>query len=92
MAKQHLIVKRHGHIEEYDKRKVYGSVYAAALNAHLGEQKAEKKAEKVSKNVTKHVKKQKEVDSDDIRDLIIDELGGEEDDVAYLYKHHLDIN
>ena len=92
MASKHLIVKRHGHFEEYDERKVYGSVYSAALNAHLGEQKAEEMAEEISAHVSKQVKKAEEVDSEEIRDLIIEELGGEENDVAYLYKHHLDIN
>jgi len=43
------IVKRRGHKEEYDERKVYASAYAACLNVHLGEIEAEEIATKVKR-------------------------------------------
>ena len=42
----HIIVKRHGHTEDLDDRKMYASVYSAALIAHYDEHAAEKLANK----------------------------------------------
>lgn len=92
MATQRILVKRHGHAEEYDGRKVYASVYAAALNAHLSEMESEALADKVSAAVDKYVHGKDGINSAEIRDRIVGELGGVDNDVAYLYLHHLDIS
>ena len=90
MAKH--LVKRQGHQEKYDERKVYASVYAAALNSHMDEMDSEKLAEQVSSLVTDWVKKREFCRSSNIREHIIgslESLGKKE--VATMYKHHLDI-
>lgn len=92
MAPKHLIVKRHGHMEEFDEKKIYGSVYAATLNAHHSEHKAEELAEKISKKLKKKFSKKDHIDSENIRDEIIKELENDDHEIAYLYRHHLDIN
>ena len=46
---KYCIVKRRGHVEEFDERKVYGSCYAACLSSHVPHIEAEKVCEKVSK-------------------------------------------
>ena len=43
------IVKRRGHMEEYDEKKVYGSCYYACMSAHV----PEKEAEKIAKDCMK---------------------------------------
>ena len=83
------IVKRHGHRESYDKKKVYASVYAAALNAHYSERDAERLAKSVMKKVNAWVKNKAFVSSSDIRNKIL--MGLKNREVALLYKHHLDV-
>ena len=86
------IVKRKGHTESYDERKVYGSCYYACRNAHLSEKESEKIADKVSKKVTAAMKKRKKVTSDAIFAAIIGELDKHNEDAAFLYETHRDIS
>ena len=86
------IVKRKGHSELYDERKVYGSCYFACRNAHLGEKEAEEICNKVSSAVTKWIKKQKIVSSNDIFKTLIQELKKHNEDAAFLYETHRDIS
>ena len=53
------IVKRKGHTELYDERKVYGSCFFACRNAHLSEQEAEEICNKVCASVAKWIGKKK---------------------------------
>ena len=84
-----LIVKRKGHEEEYDPKKVYASVYAAALNCHYTEEDAEKMAEEVTKKTDAWIKKKKAITSHHIRDQIYFSI--KEKEVAMMYREHLDI-
>ncbi len=88
--KKECIVKRKGHQEAYDNRKVYASVYAAALNCHYSEKKAEKIASQITKKIAAWIKGKGCVDSKEIRKNIISNL--EDEDVALMYKHHLDLS
>jgi len=85
------VVKRKGHQEKYDERKVYASVYSAALNCEYGEKKAERIASSAAKKVTVWVRKMKGcVDSYAIRKYIISQL--KDADVALMYRTHLDLS
>ncbi len=53
------IIKRHGHKETFDARKVYGTVYEACMSAHVKEKQAEKIAIDVSDFIAKMVKKKR---------------------------------
>ena len=86
------IIKRKGHTELYDERKVYGSCYFACRNAHMGEKEAEDIASKVCTKVTKSVSKKKFVSSDDIFKLLVQELKKHDEDAAFLYETHRDIS
>ncbi|MBI2652922.1 hypothetical protein HYX00_05650 [Candidatus Woesearchaeota archaeon] len=86
------IVKRKGHTELYDERKVYGSCYFACKSAHLSEQEAEEICNKVCKLVTKWVNKQKAVSSNGIFSVLIQELKKHNEDAAFLYETHRDIS
>ena len=84
------VVKRKGHIQHYEERKVYASVYAAGLNCHYGEQKAEKIAKQVAKKITNWIKGKKKVSSLDVRKQVIKALNDK--DVKLMYESHLDLS
>ena len=86
------IVKRKGHTELYDERKVYGSCYFACRNAHLSEKEAEEICKKVSAGIKSWVKKQKVVSSNEIFKKLIEELKKHNEDAAFLYETHRDIS
>ena len=86
------IVKRKGHTELYDERKVYGSCFFACRNAHLSEQESEQICNKVAAQITKWIKKRKLVSSDDIFRALINELNKHNEDAAFLYETHRDIS
>ncbi|MDP3764978.1 MAG: ATP cone domain-containing protein [Nanoarchaeota archaeon] len=86
------IVKREGHTEIYDERKVYGSCFFACRNAHLSEKEAEEICKKVSAAITKWIKAKKVVSSGDIFKMMIQELKKHNEDAAFLYETHRDIS
>ena len=63
---RYCIVKRKGHSEEFDERKVYASCYAACLSSHMPHIHAEKICGKVAKEVKAWARKNKTVSSDEI--------------------------
>ncbi len=60
------IVKRRGHKEIFDERKVYASVFAACLSAHIDKEKAEVTANLVTKEIKKWIEDKEDVTSDAI--------------------------
>jgi transcriptional regulator NrdR family protein len=84
-----IIVKRKGHKEIFDERKVYGSVYAACASAHYNEMQCEKIADGVAKKVKMFVKNKKQIQSIEIRKKIEDELKKRDEELAFFYEHHL---
>ena len=87
-----MIVKRKGHTEIYDERKIYGSCFFACRNAHLSEKEAEEISSKVSAAVTKLVSSKKLVSSEAIFKILTEELKKYNDDAAFLYETHRDIS
>lgn len=86
------IVKRKGHNEIYDERKVYGSCYFACRNAHLTEKEAEEISGKVTAEVTKWIKDKKLVSSDAIFMILAHELKKQNEDAGFLYETHRDLS
>lgn len=84
-----IIVKRKGHREKFDEKKVYGSVYAACASAHYDEMRCEKTAEELTKKIKKFVKNKKEVQSTELRRRIEDELKKKNEELAFFYEQHL---
>lgn len=85
------IVKRKGHKEPFDSRKIYASVYAAARNAHLSELESEKIAEATASALEKWIAKRALVSSQDIFEQTVRVLSELHPDVAFLYKTHRDL-
>ncbi|MEX0617170.1 MAG: ATP cone domain-containing protein [Candidatus Woykebacteria bacterium] len=86
------IVKRKGHKQEYDDRKVYASVYAACLNVHMKDQEAEGIADKVSKDINQWLKDKSEVDYREIFEQVTKSLSKYNGDASFMYKTHLDVS
>lgn len=83
------IVKRKGHTEEFDERKVYASVYAACASAHYDESSCEKTADSITKAIKKLVKSKKSVQSLEIRKKVNAELEKKDKELAFYYEQHL---
>lgn len=85
------IVKRAGHTEKFDERKVYATCYAACMNAHVGKEEAEKICRKVAAGITSWIKKKKVVTSEMIFREIIRLMKKEHKDATFMYETHRDI-
>ena len=86
------IVKRRGHKQPFDSRKVYASSYEACRNAHLSEVQSEKIAEAVEAKIKRWIASKQEVTSDQIFQEVIKVLRELEPDAAFLYETHRDIS
>ena len=89
---KYCIVKRKGHAEEFDERKVYASCYAACLSSHVPHMEAEKICENVSKEIKTWAKKKKQVDSSEIFQKVTVALKKHNKDAAFMYETHRDIS
>ena len=86
------IVKRHGHTEPFDERKLYASVYAACLAVRATEGEAELVAEKVTESVNGWLEPKTEVTAHDIRRQASTHLNVYNQDAAYMYKNHRELH
>lgn len=82
------IVKRAGHNEVYDEKKLYASIFSACQSVREPMGSAEILAERVCKDVASWIEKKHEVTSNDIRHTAAKHLGAYHPDAAYMYLHH----
>lgn len=85
------IVKRKGHIEVYDERKIYASVFAACMTLRMSDEEAELIAGMVAHEATEEFRKDKEVSAHVIHRFVAKALKKYNPDVAYMYDTHRDI-
>lgn len=86
------IVKRKGHAEQYDARKLYASIYSACLSVRSTEGEAELVAERVVKDVETWLAKKHEVTSTDLRRVASGHLKAYHADAEYMYRNHWDLH
>jgi len=86
------IVKRGGHTEEYDERKLYASIFNALRTVKVNDPEAELVAEKVCAYVGQWLEKKHEVTSLDITKKAAHYLQDFNPDAAYLYLHHRSVS
>lgn len=86
------VVKRRGHKQEFDERKVYASVFAACLSAHAEKEEAETTANLVTKEIKKWMADREEVNSDQIFKQVSEELMALNKDAAFMYTTHRDVS
>lgn len=82
------IVKRHGHTEAYDEKKLYASVYAACQSVREPAGSAELIAEKVVADIRPWIEQKTEVTSNDIRRQAAKHLEVYNPDAGYMFLHH----
>lgn len=87
-----LIVKRAGHTESYDQRKLYASIFSACLAVRESSPTAEIIAEKVVAEVEKWLETKHEITSHDLKLHAQSCLLVFNPDASYIYEHHEDIH
>lgn len=87
-----LVVKRRGHMQPFDERKVYGSIYSACSSCHLKERECEKLAEQVVDELKKAIASKKEINSTELFGTVITILAKYHEDAAFMYQMHRDIS
>jgi len=86
------IVKRKGHTEAFDARKIYASVFAACLVLRMKDEEAELIAHMVSDEVEKLLKDVKQIEAHKIHKLVTENLKKYNENAAYIYDTHRDIS
>jgi hypothetical protein len=82
------IVKRTGHSEDYDSKKLYASIYATCLSIHEPAAAVELFAQKVVEDTENWLAKKTEVTANDIRREAGKHLSLVNPHAGYLYLHH----
>jgi len=82
------IVKRHGHNEIYDEKKLYASVYSACLSVRQTSDTSELIAQRVIEDMAPWIEKKHEVTSNDIRRTAAKHLETYNPDAAQIFLHH----
>lgn len=86
------IVKRKGHKERFDERKVYASIFAACMSLRMSDGEAELVSQKVTDEVVSEFKDVHEVSAHSIHEFVSNSLKNYNKDVAYMYDTHKDIS
>lgn len=86
------IVKRKGHKEIFDERKVYASIFAACLSANLNKEEAEVNANLVTQAVKEWLDEKEDIKSDQIFKIAGEKLEHLSKDAGFMYKTHRDIS
>ncbi len=82
------IVKRKGHAEAFDDKKLYDSVYFSCIAVHEPVGIAQLVSERVVQDVSGWLVKKSEVTSNDIRRHTAHYLYDYSPDAAFIYLHH----
>jgi transcriptional regulator NrdR family protein len=86
------IIKRRGHLQEFDERKIYASVYAACLVARTDEEMAEATANLVVKQLKEWIITKSHLTSHEILKKVIEELDQLNKEASFIYRTHRDIS
>lgn len=86
------IIKRKGHRQEFDERKVYASIFAACLSAHVKKEEAETVANLVAREIKKWLEGREDITSDQIFRQVSEELMALNKDAAFMYTTHRDVS
>jgi len=87
-----IIIKRKGHEEKFNNKKIYRSIYESFLNAHYDERDAKKFAKKIKRELVKKIKTKKKILSSELFKILLHIIVKYDNDVAFLYQTHRDIS
>jgi len=86
------VIKRHGHKENFDERKLYASLFASCLAASMSENEAELVSEKVTQQVREHLEKNNDpMTSEQLLKTASAALEQYSKAAGILYRHHKDL-
>ncbi len=86
------IVKRKGHTEVFDAKKIYASVFASCKTLRMTDEQAELIAVTVTKEVVNLFKDSPELTAHTIHKVVADSIKKYNPDAAYMYDTHRDIS
>ncbi len=86
------IVKRKGHTEDFDERKLYGSVFSSLMTLRMADEEAEAISHMVTDDVKKAIADKKEVTSQTIHTETAKSLKKYHPDASYMYDTHRDLS
>ena len=86
------LVKRRGHTEPFDEKKLYGSILAACMSLRMKDEEAELLSETVSQEVVKAVADAETVDAATLHKHVAERLHRYNPDAAFLYDTHRDLS
>jgi transcriptional regulator NrdR family protein len=86
------LVKRKGHTEEFDERKLYASLFAAVTSLRISDEEAETICHMVTHEVKDVIKDKKEVTAHLLHSEAAKILKKYQPDAAYLYSTHKDLS
>lgn len=86
------IIKRKGHKEPFDERKLYASVYAACTTLRVSDEEAETISQMVTDEMKEEFKNTEEIASDRLQKSTAQSLQKYHPDAAYIYKSHKDLS
>ena len=89
---ERLIVKRRGHSEKYDDKKVYASCYYACMSAHVPEEQAEKIAKDCMKKINSWMRNKKQTTAHQIYKVTTTTLKKHDKNAAFMYETHMDLS
>ncbi len=87
-----LVEKRDGRCEKFDEKKAYNIFCRVGLNAHLNDKEAERLADKSMKELKQFLKGKSKVKSTELFRQKIKILKKYNQEAAFLYETHRDIN
>jgi transcriptional regulator NrdR family protein len=88
---KHLI-KRQGHVEEFDELKLYASIFASVSSLRLSDEETESISHMVTHEVTEIIKNKKEVTAHQLHTEAAKSLRKYHPDAAYIYSTHKDVS
>ena len=86
------VVKRKGHTEPYDEKKIYASCYFACMSANVPEQKAEKIAKDCMKKINNWMRNKEQVTAHQLYAVTVKELKKRDKNAAFMYETHMDLS
>jgi transcriptional regulator NrdR family protein len=87
-----FVIKRKGHQETFDEKKLYASVYSASLNCHHSEEDSEIIAQQILDRIKLWLKDNPTITSHILKLRVIRELKEIDRDIAMMYELHMDLS
>ena len=86
------IIKRRGHKQKFDERKLYASIYAGCLSANIEKEEAAATSNLVVRELNRWLDEKKEITSNQIFSKVGEELGHLNKEASFMYTTHRDIS